>query len=184
MFVTESAGAEREWYLIYSKPQQEEIARFHLIRKGLEIFFPKLLLPYASGKRKRIAPLFPNYLFVRLRLLSEEFSMAQWSPGVNRIVSFNGMPAPIDDRIIEVLMQQANADGLIEARPKLRPGQQVRISGGVFDGLLGVIQDPPNAKGRIKILMQLLSRSTPIELPIEFVETEWIARADRFPVTA
>jgi len=170
---------QRQWYLVYSKPQQEDIAQFHLRVKGLANFFPKLLFPSSAGKRKRIVPLFPNYLFVRLKLFSEEFYKAQWSPGVNRRVSFNDMPMPIDNRVIELLMQQTNPDGLIEARPKLKRGQQVRIQGGAFAGLQAIIEEPPNVKGRIKVLMQLLSRATPVELPIDCVEIEWLGAAEQ-----
>ena len=171
--------AERQWYVLYSKPQKEECARFHLSAKGLEVFFPQLRFPNSTKKRKQIVPLFPNYLFVRLRLLSEEFCQAKWSPGVSRIVSFNGIPAPIDSRVVETLMQQTNGEGVIEARPNLRSGQEVRITGGPFNGLLGIIQEPPNAKGRIKILLQLLDRPTKADLPIEFIETRWIGSGRR-----
>ena len=109
--------AERQWYVLYSKPQKEDYARFHLSAKGLEVFFPQLLFPDSAKKRKRLVPLFPNYLFVRLNLFSEEFSHAKWSPGVSRVVSFNGIPAPIDRRVVELLMQQVNREGVIEARP-------------------------------------------------------------------
>jgi len=174
-----SAAAEREWYVIYSKPQKEDYARLHLSAKGLEVFFPQLLFPDTAKKRKRLVPLFPNYLFVRLKLFSEEFSHAKWSPGVSRIVSFNAIPVPIDGRVVELLMQQVNREGVIEARPNLTGGQEVRIIGGPFNGLLGIIQKPPNAKGRISILMQLLSRSTRVDVPIEFVETEWVRSGRR-----
>ena len=177
-----SAAAEREWYVLYSKPQKEDYARFHLSAKGLEVFFPQLLFPDSAKKRKRLVPLFPNYLFVRLKLFSEEFSHAKWSPGVSRVVSFNGIPAPIDRRVVELLMQQMNRDGVIEARPNLRSGQEVRIIGGPFNGLLGIIQDPPNAKGRINILLQLLNRPTKADVPIEFVETEWVRSGRRADV--
>ena len=86
-----SAAAEREWYVVYSKPQNEDYARFHLSAKGLEVFFAQLLFPDTAKKRKRLVPLFPNYLFVRLKLFSQEFSYAKWSPGVSRIVSFNAI---------------------------------------------------------------------------------------------
>src|SRR5688500_15194073 len=145
--------SERQWYVVYSKPQKEDYARFHLSCKGLEVFFPQLLFPYSAKKRKRLVPLFPNYLFVRLTLFSEEFSYAKWSPGVSRFVSFNGVPACIHDSIVDFFMSQINGDGVIEARPNLRSGQEVRITGGPFDGLVGIIQDALNAKGRIKILL-------------------------------
>jgi transcription elongation factor/antiterminator RfaH len=169
-----SAAAEREWFVLYSKPQKEDYARFHLTAKKLEVFFPQLRFPNSANKRKRLVPLFPNYLFVRLKLFSEEFLYAQWCPGVSRIVSFNGVPASISDSIVDFLMAQTNRDGVVEARPKLRSGQEVRISAGPFGGLVGIIQEPPNARGRIKILLQLLNRPTQVDVPIQFLEAEWV----------
>jgi transcriptional antiterminator RfaH len=167
--------AEQQWYVLYSKPQKEECARFHLSSKGLEVFFPQLLFPQSAKKRKRLVPLFPNYLFVRLTLFSEEFSYAKWSPGVSRIVSFNGVPASVDDAIMDFLMKQVNRDGIIEARPSLKSGQEVGITGGPFDGLVGIIQEPPNARGRVKVLVQLLNRLTKVDVPVQFIKATWVA---------
>ena len=52
--------------------------------------------------------------------------------------------------MIAFLMGQAEADGVISARCNVAIGQQVAINGGPFDGLVGIIQEPPNAKGRVK----------------------------------
>lgn len=171
--------AEREWFVVYSKPQKEDYARFHLSAKGLEVFFPKLRFPNSANKRKRLVALFPNYLFVRLKLSSAEFFYARWCPGVSRIVSFNGVPASVSDSIVDFLMAQANGDGVVEARPKLRTGQEVRISAGPFGGLVGIIQEPPNAKGRIKILLRLLNQPTKVDVPIQFLEADWVTSACR-----
>ena len=174
-----ATSTERQWYVLYSKPQKEDYARYQLRAKGLEVFFPQLLFPKSAKKRKRLVPLFPNYLFVRLKLFSEEFSYAMWSPGVSRIVSFNGVPAAIHDSVVNFLIAQTDGSGIVEARPKLRTGQEVRISGGPFGGLVGIIQEPPNAKGRIKILIQLLNRQTKVDVPIQFLEAEWVTSGCR-----
>jgi transcriptional antiterminator RfaH len=164
----------RRWYVVYSKPHKEEFAQFHLRSKGLEVFFPRLLLPEYVQKRKRIVPLFPNYLFVRIHA-SEEYHYVLWSPGVKRILSFNGIPAPLDEGVVAFLVQQATPEGIIASRSNLRAGQEVRISGGPFDGLVGMIQEPPNAKGRVKVLMKLLSRQVEVEVPVQFVKSGWVA---------
>lgn len=166
---------ERQWYVVYSKPQKEAYAKFHLELKGLEVFLPRLLLPESAKKRNRIVPLFPNYLFVRLDASSDEYYYATWSPGVSRIVNFNGRPASIDDRIVDFLMLRADQEGIIAARSALRPGQEVRITGGPFDGLMGIIQDPPTAKGRVKILLTLLNRQMRVDVPLHLVKSEWVA---------
>ncbi len=165
---------ERQWYTVYSKPQKEEFAQLQLRLKGLEVFLPKLLLPNCGTKRKRIVPLFPNYLFARINIHSAEYGYTIWSPGVKRIVSFNGSPAPMDSDIVDYLMKQTNTEGLIPARSNLRVGQEIRIDGGPFDGLTGIIQEPPNAKGRVKVLLRLLNRPTKAEIPVELVNSGWV----------
>ena len=176
--------SERQWYVVYSKPQNEDYARFHLESKGLQVFFPKLLVPAAAKKRKRIIPLFPNYLFVHINLFSREYYSAIWSPGVKRIISFNGYPASIDKKIVELLMQESGPYGIIAARSTLKRGQEVQITGGPFTGLMGIIHEPPNAKGRVKILLQILNRQAKIDVPVQCVNAGWVASATGLEVTA
>jgi transcriptional antiterminator RfaH len=172
-----SHSSERHWYVVYSKPQKEVYAQFHLRLKGVETFFPQLLVPNASRSRRRIIPLFPNYLFVRLEITSPEYFYVTWSPGVRRIVSFNGCPASIDEQIVDFFMRQADEEGIIRARSNLKTGQEVRITGGPLGGLVGVLQEPPDGKGRVKILLNLLNRQTNVEVPLQFIETGWVASA-------
>jgi transcriptional antiterminator RfaH len=175
---------EKQWFVLYSKPQKEEYARFHLTLKKLEVFFPQLLFPESARKRKRLVPLFPNYLFARLTLCSEEFSYARWSPGVSRIVSFNGVPASVDDAIVDFLMNQANRDGIIGARPSLKSGQEVGVEGGPFDGLVGIIEEPPNARGRVKILLQFLNRPMHVDVPVGCIKASWVVAGSSRDVPA
>ena len=165
---------QRDWYVVYSKPHKEEQAQFHLRMKGLDVFFPRLDLLRVAEKRKRIIPLFPNYLFVRIHLPTE-FHYVTWSPGVKRLVSFGDRPVPLDDDVVNFLKQQTNAEGLIKACSQLRAGQEVEIRGGPFDGLIAIIQDPPDAKGRVRILLKLLSRQISVKLGVEFIKGEFVA---------
>jgi transcriptional antiterminator RfaH len=165
---------KRDWYVVYSKPHKEEQAQFYLRLKGLDVFFPRLDLVRVSEKSKKIIPLFPNYLFVRIHLPTE-FHYVSWSPGVKRVVSFGDKPIPLDTRIVSFLKEQADSDGVIKARSQLRPGQEVEIRGGPFDGLIGIIQAPPDDKGRVKILLKLLSRQVSVKLGVEFIKGEWVA---------
>jgi transcriptional antiterminator RfaH len=165
---------QRDWYVVYSKPHKEEHAQFHLRMKGLDVFFPRLDLVRVAEKRKRIIPLFPNYLFVRIHLPTE-FHYVTWSPGVKRLVSFGDRPIPLDDDVVHFLRQQTDNEGLIKARSQLRSGQEVEIRGGPFDGLIAIIQDPPDSRGRVRILLKLLSRQISVKLGVEFIKGEFVA---------
>jgi transcription elongation factor/antiterminator RfaH len=164
----------QRWVVVYTKPQKEEYADFSLRLRGLTTYFPKLLLPETAKRKKRIVPLFPSYLFVRCEIVSKEYGSIVWCPGVKRLVSFNGIPAIVDDSIVEFLMAQTGADDLIAARCNVVVGQEVSIAGGPFDGLAGIIQEPPNARGRVKVLMKILNRETKLEVPVHLVASSWV----------
>jgi transcriptional antiterminator RfaH len=165
----------KQWCAVYTKPQKEEFAEVNLRLRGIETFFPKLFLPKSSKRKKRIVALFPNYIFVCVDFVADEYASIMWCPGVNRIVSFNGTPAIVDESIIAFLMGQVGANGVIAARCNIHVGQHVSIDGGPFDGLVGIIQEPPNARGRVKILLQLLNRFTNVDVPVQFIKASWVA---------
>jgi transcriptional antiterminator RfaH len=160
---------QRDWYVIYTNRQREEPAKFHLGLKGVEAFFPRLHVPGPSDQKPRIVPLFPNYLFVHIHVATECHRIV-WTPGVKRIVSFGDEPIPLDEGVICFLQQQADENGVIRARSKLTRGQEVEISGGPFDGLMGIIQAPPDSKGRVKILLKLLSRQISVKFGVEYIK--------------
>lgn len=169
---------KKEWYVVFSKPHKEEFAQFHLRLKGLEAFFPRLLLPEFAHRSKRTVPLFPNYIFVRIDL-ARNYDQVRWAPGVKSLVSFGGNPVPLDEKIAENLLWRADRDGIIVAQSDLRIGQEVQIRSGPFDGVLGVIQRTPDAKGRVRLLMRLLSRRVSVEVPVHLISTGWVANEPR-----
>jgi hypothetical protein len=63
---------ERQWCAVYTKPQKEEFAELHLRQRGIDTFFPKLFLPKTGRRKQAIVSLFSNYLFVRVKLFSED----------------------------------------------------------------------------------------------------------------
>jgi transcription antitermination factor NusG len=97
-----------------------------------------------------------------------------WSPGVKYLVSFNGVPASIDDEVIDFLKDRADSGGRIRASSSLKRGQSVRVTGGPFEGLEAMIENPPDGKGRVKLLLNLLNRQVQAEVPIRFVESNWV----------
>ena len=161
------------WYVIYTKAQKEEFAQFHLKLKNLESVFPRLLLPVFSRRQKRVVPLFPNYLFVRMDF-AKEYDFVRWSPGVKCFVCFKGTPNPVEDGVVEHLLSRADGNGIIAARPNIKIGQEVRLCGGPLAGLDGIIRNPPDAKGRVTLLLSLFKRDIEAEARLEHIESIWL----------
>ncbi len=158
----------KQWYVLYTKPRQEKVASQHLEQKGLSSFLPMISEPW-KRKRKAIEPLFPNYLFVHASL-PEEYHVALWTPGTKRFVSFGEEPTPIDDGTVEFLMEKAGETGIIEARSTLRAGDEITVSGGPFEGLVGIVQSPPDRKGRVQVLMNILRRQASVKMPALWIK--------------
>ena len=156
------------WYVVYTKPRKETLVQGQLQHKGLPLFFPKLLPP-SYTKCQRLVALFPNYLFVRLEE-SWQYDAVRWAQGVRYVVNFNGTPAPVDDSVVAFLQQHADVHGVLRARSTLRTGQEVRICEGPFAGLAGIIENPPDARGRVKVLLSFLGRQVAVPVPVAVTE--------------
>jgi transcriptional antiterminator NusG len=135
------------------------------------------MLPRFSYKSKLIVPLFPNYLFVHMNLATD-YNQVRWAPGVKSFVHFGGSPIPLQDEIAENLIRQADDEGIIPAQCDLKIGQEVQIRGGPFDGVIGVIQRTPDARGRVQLLMELLSRRIAVEIPVHLISAGWVTNRD------
>ena len=89
------------------------------------------------------------------------------------MVGFAGHPAPLNDELVEFFMKQANPEGIIPARLNLEIGQVGCICDGPFAWLVGIIQNPPDAKGRVKLLLNFLKRQVAVETPATSIEAVW-----------
>ena len=81
-------------------------------------------------------------------------------------------------------MQGSSPNGIIAARSTLKRGQEVQITGAPFTGLMGIIHEPPNAKGRVRILLQILNRQTKVDVPVQCINAGWVASAPCLEATA
>lgn len=165
------SAASRRWYVIYTKPHSEDLAREQLESKGLAIFSPKIReVRFRRHKmREIIQPLFPSYIFARFAMPDEYYDV-KWAKGVKRIVGSGDLPIPLDDSIVVFLREQTNEQGLVHPRPNLRIGDKIRVRQGPLEGLFGIIQGELDAKGRVKVLMDILHSGAKVELPFSYVE--------------
>jgi transcriptional antiterminator RfaH len=157
-----------DWYVIRSKPRKEDCALQNLVRRGIEVFFPRILEPVGWATDWRAAPLFPGYLFVHIDLPSAYHTVI-WTPGVKGFVAFGEIPTAVQPGIVNFLRGEAGTDGVIRPTTRYQAGQSVRIKRGPFAGLIGIIEKPCSERGRIRVLMEFLRRETAVELPVTAV---------------
>jgi transcriptional antiterminator RfaH len=158
------------WYVLQTNRNKERLAQLALGQRGIITYLPRILQWPRPAVGSAIAPMFPCYLFVHLGL--DDCARTGWTPGVKAFVSFGGGPVPIEASAIDFLRAREGPDGLIRCGEPVFGETEVRIVDGPFRGLTAVIQQHLPARERVRVLMQILQRETPVELP-----ARWVRRA-------
>ncbi|MBI3943756.1 MAG: hypothetical protein HY326_12140 [Chloroflexi bacterium] len=150
------------WYTLYTKPHNESRVEKILLARGVEVFLPLV----QNADKLQWEVFFPCYLFVRCDAEQGMLLQARWTPGVRDIVSFGGVPATVDERIIRTLparLKQIEAEGGLPSQ-RYVPGDHVRITKGPLAGLEAVFQGPTTPKQRVRILLQFLGHPRAVEV--------------------
>ncbi|MCH8240627.1 MAG: transcriptional activator RfaH [Proteobacteria bacterium] len=147
------------WAVAMTHLGKEHIALEHLARQGFETYCPRIAKRVRHGRRyvDKLHPLFPGYLFVEVPL-----HRAQWRPilstyGIKTIIRFGGEPAMLGDEFIEALKSRESDGAITCPAAPYRVGQQIRMTGGAFDGVVATILSV-NSSARLVVLMDLLKR--------------------------
>ena len=163
----------QRWYALHTKPRKEHQVRDLLESRGIETYLPALPAAGRRPSRRRSAePLFACYLFAHLDLGQVPLSSVNWTPGVNRVVSYGGQPAVVRDEIIGWLRRRLQAmDGrdLFQGLP-LRPSERLRITAGPLRGLEAIFDRRLSGDDRARVFVELMGRLTACELDLACLE--------------
>lgn len=138
--------------------------------------FDQILVPteevveLVNGKRKTSSRKFyPGYILVRMELDDDTWHIVNDTAKVSGFLGDRERPTPISDQEAEQILNLMEA-GKLQPKSKyyFEVGDNVRITDGPFTGFTGVIDEVNAEKGKIKVLVSIFGRSTPVEL--EFVQ--------------
>ena len=154
------------WYLLYSKPRQEELLTAQLEQQGFRAYLPrfKKLNTKSPDQLAVFEPLFPRYVFFRPASQTQSISAARSTRGACNIVSFGGAPAQIADDILLAIrrFESARNSADLKDRTPFQPGKQVRLCNSPLNGLTGLVQRVSSR--RVAVLLELLGRPTVVEV--------------------
>jgi transcription elongation factor/antiterminator RfaH len=159
------------WYVAHTQPRAESRAVTHLEWQGYSVFCPRYrkTVRHARKAKQVLAPLFPNYLFLRLDASRYLWRAVNGTRGVVRLISQGETPAPLPRGIVEALLAKTNA-GVVDWTPAFKIGQAVRIADGPFADLVGKLEHL-DAAGRVRVLLDLLGRHVSVALRCESLTT-------------
>jgi transcriptional antiterminator NusG len=169
-----------KWYIVHvysgfeSKVKaalEERVASFPNPEKFGEVLVPtEEIVELVKGKRKTSARKFyPGYILIRMELDDETWHVVNNTAKVSGFLGGRERPAPISDEEAEQIIKRMEA-GKDKPQPKyfFESGDEIRVIDGPFKNFNGTVDEVNPEKGKIRVLVSIFGRATPVEL--EFVQ--------------
>lgn len=170
----------KEWYVVHTYSGHENKVKANLEKRiaatGMEDRIFRVLVPMEervetkNGKNKVVKKrIFPGYVLVEMDMSEEAWYVVRNTPGVTGFISSGTKPLPLPDEEINSIL---NKMGMRDARPDVNfeVGQTVKVTDGPFEDFVGEIQEIFPERGKVKVLVSMFGRETPLELDFNQVE--------------
>jgi transcriptional antiterminator NusG len=176
--------ANRRWYVIHTYSGYENKVktnlehRIHSMDMGDKIF--QVLVPteeeieIKNGKRHPVErKVYPGYVLVEMNMGDDSWYVVRNTPGVTSFVGMGTTPTPLSDGEVKAILRQIKLDA-----PKYKvaftKGEAVRVTDGPFTDLHGVVDEVNPERNKVKVLVSIFGRETPVEL--DFLQIEKLVK--------
>jgi transcriptional antiterminator NusG len=171
------------WYVLHTYSGHENRVKLNLEQRvnamGMADKMPQILVPtqevaeIKGGKRKiSTKTSFPGYVLVQMELDDEIWYIVKSTPGVMGFVGTGSEPNPLRDEEVEDILKVAAGEPGEEVKQliDLSIGDKAKIIDGPFTGFSGIVDEINEEKSKLKLMISIFGRSTPVEL--EFLQVE------------
>ena len=168
------------WYVVHSYAGYENkvksnlesrIASMNMEERIFEVVIPmEDVIEFKNGKKQVVSKkVFPGYLLVRMDLDDDSWYVVRNTPGVTGFVGLGARPTPLSRKEVENILQvtpEAETEGPRKGRPRLEyeMGESVRVKEGPFADFTGTIAEINEDQLKLKVLVNIFGRETPVEL--------------------
>lgn len=171
---------EKNWYVIHTYSGYENKVkanlekRVHTMEKEDKIF--RVVVPVEDeyeikdGKKRVIQKkVFPGYVLVEMIMSDDSWYVVRNTPGVTGFVGSGNKPIPLREDEVALILKEGQTE---EARPKVQfsVGEHVKVIDGPFEDFTGTIDGVDPDKAKLRVLVSLFGRETPVEL--DYVQVE------------
>ncbi len=164
----------RRWYVLHTYSGYEEnvkrnieqrVESFDMHDKIFQVLIPKeKKIKIKNGKRVEIEEkIFPGYILVEMVVTDDSWYVVRNTPNVTGFVGSGTTPTPIDQKEVDVLLKRISASAP-QHKIDFAINDVVRIIDGPFKNFEGKISNVDHERGRIKTLVSMFGRETPVEL--------------------
>lgn len=172
----------KKWYVVHTYSGYENKVKQAIEEKvkqtGKEEFFGEVLVPsekvvdmVKGVKRTTSRKFFPGYILISMDLNDETWHLVKGIPKVTGFVGGQEAPPTISDEDVRKITHQME-EGAVRPKPKVlfERGENVRVIDGPFTNFAGIVEEVKPEKGKLRVLVSIFGRATPVEL--DFVQVE------------
>ena len=167
----------KKWYVVHTMTGKEYTAK-KAIERQLENdpekkkFITSILIPtekvaeVREGEKKiSERKFFPGYILIEMELNDKSWYLIKNTPGVSGFVGTRTRPVPLaKEEVNEILQQTQEAKTKPVPKVMFKQGEVVRVKEGPFKNFNGTIEDADLEKGKIKVMISIFGRPTPVDL--------------------
>lgn len=168
------APANAKWYVVHTYSGHENkvatnlkqrIDTMKLADKIFEIIVPtRNIVTVKHGKKEeQKEKIFPGYILVKMVLDDTSWLAVRTTQGVTAFVGAGNKPTPISDKEVDTILKFMQMEAP-KYKASFSVGEAVKIVDGPFADFLGTIDNIDEEKGKIKVLVSIFGRETPVEL--------------------
>lgn len=163
-----------KWYVLHSQTGHENRVKNNLeqriqslgvVDKIFDIIIPtrEIVVVKKGKKTNQKEKVFPGYIFVRMELDDESWLVVRTTEGVTGFIGAGTKPTPISDKEVQAIMRFVEQEQP-KFKAKFSSGEAVKITEGPFADFLGTVESIDEDKGKIRVLVSIFDRETPVEL--------------------
>ena len=163
-----------QWFVVHTTSGHEvrvaETLRQRVETMGLEESVFEILVPtqdrviIRSGKKATVKEkIFPGYMLVKMILDDNTWLAVRTTPGITGFVGAGNKPTPLSEKEVNNIQKFVAAPAK-RFKTKFTVGEAVKITDGPFSDFLGTINEMDEEKGKVKVLVSIFGRETPVEL--------------------
>jgi transcriptional antiterminator NusG len=173
---------EKHWYVIHTQTGHEDRVKatlesraqqHNLSDKIVQVLIPTEKVSEIKAGKKKISTrkFFPGYVLVEMEMNDDTWYLVKNTPGVSGFIGSGKKPLPLRDTEVSGIIKQAE-EKKEKPTPKVvfEKGESVRVKEGPFVNFNGTIEEVNPNKGKLKVLVAIFGRTTPVELEYWQVE--------------
>lgn len=171
----------RQWYVIHTYSGHENKVRDDIMRRidsmGMRDKIFQVLVPteeeleFKDGKKKTVQRrVYPGYVFVEMILTDDSWYVVRNTNSVTGFVSPGSKPVPLPEEEVKKIKQIMGMEAPTKVKLHLEVGQAIRVIHGPFQDFHGVVDEVTPDREKVRVLISIFGRETPVELDFGQVE--------------